>query len=148
MKVARNGAVYRRPDGIVIIDPERSKGQKAIAEACPIGAVYWNDELGLPQKCTMCAHLLDKGYAAPRCVEACPNDALHFGDLDDPGSGISLAIERNSVTPDARTRRPGHRGHFISTFRPCSWREASICRATRSPPESRSRHGTGRPERS
>jgi Fe-S-cluster-containing dehydrogenase component len=98
LKAARNGAVYRRPDGIVIIDPERSKGQKAIVDACPIGAVYWNEELGLPQKCTMCAHLLDNGYAAPRCVEACPNDALYFGDLDDPASEISLKIKQNTVT--------------------------------------------------
>jgi Fe-S-cluster-containing dehydrogenase component len=98
MKAAANGAVYRRPDGIVIIDPEKSKGQKAIVEACPIGAVYWNEELGLPQKCTLCAHLLDKGYAAPRCVEACPNDALHFGDLDDPASEISLTIKQYTVT--------------------------------------------------
>lgn len=80
MAVAENDAVYRREDGLVIIDPVKAKGQKAIAEACPMGAVFWNDELDLPQKCTGCAHLLDDGWAVPRCVDACPTDALAFGE--------------------------------------------------------------------
>ena len=108
MKAAKDGAVYKRPDGIVIIDPEKSKGQKAIVDACPINVVFWNDELEIPQKCTMCAELLDDPeYLAylgdpslkkPRCVEACPNKALIFGDLDDPDSEISklVASERNT----------------------------------------------------
>lgn len=98
MAAAKDGAVYKREDGIVIIDPEKSKGQKQIADACPIGAVYWNEELQIPQKCTMCAHLLEEGYKEPRCVEACPNQALIFGDLDDPNSEISKKIAAGKVT--------------------------------------------------
>ena len=81
---AKDGAVYKREDGLVIIDPEKSEGQKQIAEACPYGAIYWNEELNIPQKCTGCAHLLDNGYAKPRCVENCATGALQFGDEDDP----------------------------------------------------------------
>lgn len=95
------GAVYKRPDGIVIIDPEKAKGQKQIVDACPIGAIYWNEELQLPQKCTMCAELLDDPEypgKEPRCVEACPNEALIFGDLDDPDSKISKRIAAGKVT--------------------------------------------------
>lgn len=95
------GAVYKRPDGIVIIDPEKAKGQKQIVDACPIGAIYWNEELQLPQKCTMCAELLDDPEypgKEPRCVEACPNEALIFGDLDDPNSKISKRIAAGKVT--------------------------------------------------
>lgn len=102
MAVAENGAVYKRPDGIVIIDPEKSVGQKQIADACPIHAVYWNEAAQIPQKCTMCAELLDDpdypGFE-PRCVEACPNQALVFGDLADPESNISKLIAANKVTP-------------------------------------------------
>ncbi len=83
MAAAKDGAIYRRDDGLVIIDTEKAKGQKAIAEACPYGAIYWNEELELPQKCTGCAHLLDNGYKQPRCVEACPTDALRFGKEED-----------------------------------------------------------------
>lgn len=98
MKAAKDGAVYKRDDGIVIIDPEKAKGQKAIADACPIGAAFWNEEEHVAQKCTMCAELLDEGYLKPRCVEACPNEALIFGDLDDPNSDISKKIAAGKVT--------------------------------------------------
>ena len=101
MAAAKDGAVYKRPDGIVIVDPEKSKGQKQIVDACPIGAIYWNEEEQIPQKCTMCAELLDDpdypGFE-PRCVEACPNQALVFGDLADPDSEISKLIAANKVT--------------------------------------------------
>lgn len=81
-------AVYRRPDGIVLIDPEKAVGQKEIMRNCPHRVIYWNDEKNIPQKCTFCSHLLDKGWDAPRCVEACPTGALVFGDMDDPESDI------------------------------------------------------------
>ena len=80
---AKDGAVYRRDDGLVIIDPEKAVGQKQLLEACPYGAIYWNEELNLPQKCTGCAHLLDNDYKLPRCVEACPTDAMKFGEEED-----------------------------------------------------------------
>ena len=83
IKHAENGAVYRRDDGLIIIDPEKAVGQKSLVDACPYGVIYWNEEMKLPQKCTGCAHLLDNGYALPRCVEACPTDALQFGEEED-----------------------------------------------------------------
>jgi Fe-S-cluster-containing dehydrogenase component len=83
MRTARNGAVTRRPDGIVLIDPEKGRGQKALLKACPYGAIWWNEEKDLPQKCTLCAHLLDEGWQTPRCVQACPTGALSIVKLDD-----------------------------------------------------------------
>jgi len=80
VKASRNDAVCKRKDGLVIIDPERSKGQRKIVEACPYSRIYWNDELNIPQKCTGCAHLLDDGWEVPRCVEACPTEAILVGD--------------------------------------------------------------------
>jgi len=70
------GAVYKREDGIVILDPEETRGMKELVSACPYNAIFWNEEEDLPQKCTFCAHLLDKGWKAPRCVQACPTGAL------------------------------------------------------------------------
>jgi Fe-S-cluster-containing dehydrogenase component len=90
--VAADEAVYRRKDGIVIIDPTKAKGQKAIVNSCPYRVVFWNAALDLPQKCTMCAHRLDEGEILPRCVEACPTGAMIFGDLDDPNSEIAKAV--------------------------------------------------------
>jgi Fe-S-cluster-containing dehydrogenase component len=97
IKVAQNNAVYRRPDGIVIIDPVKAKGQKQIVAGCPYRVIEWNEELQLPQKCTLCAHMLDKGEKVPRCVESCPTGALVFGDLDDPKSEISKLMASSNT---------------------------------------------------
>lgn len=75
--------VYRRPDGLVIIDPKKAKGHRELVDACPAHAVFWNDELQLPQKCTGCAHLLDDGWDVPRCVDVCPTGALRFGEEEE-----------------------------------------------------------------
>ena len=98
LEAASNGAVYIRDDGAVIIDHNLAVGQEAIVNACPIGAIYWNNDLRLPQKCTMCAELLDLGFSEPRCVGACPNGALLFGDLDDPESAAAKKIAASHVT--------------------------------------------------
>lgn len=89
---SKNGAVYKREDGIVIIDPVKAEGQKELLDACPHKAISWNKESNLPQKCTFCAHLLDAGEKEPRCVEACPTGALIFGDANDPESEVSRLI--------------------------------------------------------
>jgi Fe-S-cluster-containing dehydrogenase component len=89
IKVAKDSAVYRRPDGIVIIDPVKARGQKEIVNGCPYRVIEWNEAAQVAQKCTLCAHMLDKGEKVPRCVESCPTGALIFGDLDDPQSEIA-----------------------------------------------------------
>ena len=73
------GAIYRREDGLVIIDPVKCTGCKSCVDACPYKAIYFNDDLNIAQKCTGCAHLLDSGFMKePRCVDACPTLALKF----------------------------------------------------------------------
>lgn len=78
---AGNGAVTRRDDGIVLIDMVKAKGNKKLADSCPYGAIYYNDEADCPQKCTMCAHLLDDPNwlpGLPRCVHNCPTGTLTY----------------------------------------------------------------------
>jgi Fe-S-cluster-containing dehydrogenase component len=85
IKAAKDGAVFKRDDGIVIIDPVKSKGQQAIVNACPYKAIWWNEEKQIPQKCTLCAHLLDHGWEKTRCVQACPTGALSLVKIEDSG---------------------------------------------------------------
>jgi Fe-S-cluster-containing dehydrogenase component len=83
MKAARNGAVRKRDDGIVIIDPEKSKGQKQIVAACPYGAIHWNEQLQIPQAWTFDAHLLDQGWTRTRGEQACPTRVFQTVKVDD-----------------------------------------------------------------
>ena len=83
MKAARGGAVRKRPDGIVIIDPDKAKGQKQIAEACPYGAICWNEDKQIPQAWTFDAHLLDEGWTRTRAEQACPMSVYRTIQVED-----------------------------------------------------------------
>jgi Fe-S-cluster-containing dehydrogenase component len=98
MEACPNGAFYRRDDGLVILDPTKCVGCGKCQAACPYGAIYFNEELGICQKCTGCAHLLDNGYKLPRCVEACPTDALGFGEESELQDFIVGATVRSPET--------------------------------------------------
>jgi Fe-S-cluster-containing dehydrogenase component len=77
------GAVRQREDGLVLLSADPTvAGDETLVASCPYGAIYWNATLGLAQKCTGCAHLLDAGWNRPRCVDACPTDALSWVDED------------------------------------------------------------------
>ena len=83
MKVAKDGAIRKRDDGIVIIDPVKARGQKQIVDACPYGAVSWNEERQLPQAWIFDAHLLDSGWTRTRVEQCCPTDVFRSLKVED-----------------------------------------------------------------
>jgi len=102
---AKDGAVYKREDGIVIVDPEKARGQKGIVDACPYGAIWWNEEKNIPQKCTLCAHLVDEGWKEPRCVQACPTGAMRIVRAEDSEMQKIIESEKLEVlNPEYKTR--------------------------------------------
>ncbi len=104
---AKNGAVYKRQDGIVLIDPVKAKGQKTIVGACTYGAIWWNEEEQVAQKCTFCAHLLDKGWHVPRCVQVCPTGALTIQHLEDEELALlRVAEELETLASGGMETRP------------------------------------------
>ncbi len=95
-------AIYRREDGLILIDPAKCTGCGKCVTACPYDAVFFNEQEHIAQKCTGCAHLLDHGAKQPRCVEACPTDALQFGeeaDLQDLIEGASVLKPETGAGP-------------------------------------------------
>ena len=95
-------AIYKRDDGIVIIDPEKCTGGRQCLDACPYDAIYFNSDMNIAQKCTFCAHLLDDGWSEPRCVDACPTNALRFGEEKDLKAyidGAEVLHPEHNVTP-------------------------------------------------
>ena len=109
MAAAQDGAVTKRPDGIVVIDPDKSRGQKQIVDACPYGAVSWNEELDIPQAWFFDAHLIDAGWTEPRCVDVCPTGALRSLKVDDAKMAKVAEDEGlEPLRPDLNTRPRVH----------------------------------------
>jgi Fe-S-cluster-containing dehydrogenase component len=94
---APDGAIYKREDGLVIIDPVKAKGNEALVDSCPYGAIGWNAEAGVAQKCTGCAHLIDQEWAQPRCSQACPTGSMTFLMADDAEMAARAAAEALEV---------------------------------------------------
>lgn len=99
-KACMSKAIYHRPDGAVIIDPTKCTGQKLCIDACPYDVIYYNTDMQIAQKCTWCAHLLDKGWKEPRCVDSCPTGALKFGDEE---QFKDLIAQAEILNPEAKT---------------------------------------------
>lgn len=86
-------AVQKRNDGIVIIDPLKAKGREDIVRSCPYGAIFWNEELQIPQHWTFDAHLLDQGWKEPRCAQVCPTGAIQALKISDTDMEERAALE-------------------------------------------------------
>ena len=109
IEAAENGAVTKRADGIVVIDPVKAKGQRAIADACPYGAVHWNEELDLPQHWFFDAHLIDNGWTEPRCAQVCATGALKAVKLtDEEMKALASRDGLEELMPEAATKPRVH----------------------------------------
>ena len=83
MKADKSGAIKKRDDGIVIVDPVKAKGRKDLVDACPYGHIWWNEELQLPQAWPFDAHLLDQGWDKTRGHQVCPTGAMRAIKIED-----------------------------------------------------------------
>ncbi|RXJ97403.1 4Fe-4S ferredoxin [Malaciobacter molluscorum] len=91
-KVCPTGATYIREDSIVVIDNEICIGCGYCESACSYDKRFINEETKVMDKCTFCAHRIDKGLL-PACVETCVGGARVFGDLNDKNSEISQLLQ-------------------------------------------------------
>ena len=96
--VCPTGASYKRPeDGIVLVDYDKCIGCEYCSWACPYGAREIDEQQKVMKKCTLCVdriydESLPERDRKPVCVLSCPTSARIFGDIHDPESEASLAI--------------------------------------------------------
>lgn len=114
VRVCPTGATWKRKeDGIVMMDWHRCIGCRYCMAACPYGSrsFNWIDPRpyiktlnpnfptrtkGVVEKCTFCPERLVVGKL-PACVEACPEKALMFGDVNDPKSEIREVLAKSYI---------------------------------------------------
>ena len=104
IKASQNGAMYKRPDGVVMLDPVKAKGQRQLVGSCPYGAIYWNEELNLPQKWCFDIHLIDRGWKRTRIEQSCATGALQSVKVSDEEMRRLVAEQKLRVLlPEAKT---------------------------------------------
>lgn len=108
--VCPTGASFKRADGIVLVDRHTCIGCRYCMMACPYKARSFVHEpltqqkpevprgKGCVESCTLCVHRIDRGERTTACAEACPTQAIVFGDLNDPNSEISRRIAELRTT--------------------------------------------------
>ena len=74
--------IWKRDDGIVLIDDSRCSRCRRCESACPYNAIRYDPTSDSLRKCDFCVDYIDSGLP-PVCVSACPNRALDFGDYDE-----------------------------------------------------------------
>jgi molybdopterin-containing oxidoreductase family iron-sulfur binding subunit len=109
VRVCPTGATFKSEDGIVEMDYDKCIGCRQCMAACPYNARTFNwgkpqiseedvnplvpvRAIGVVEKCSFCQHRVREGKL-PKCVEACPVGAKHFGDLNDPNSPPSKLLD-------------------------------------------------------
>ncbi len=97
--VCPTGASYKRAeDGIVLVNADHCIGCKLCSWACAYGAREYDEDAGVMKKCTLCIDRIyneniPKAERQPACVNTCPANARHFGDLGDRNSDVSKMVE-------------------------------------------------------
>lgn len=108
VRVCPTGASYQRGDGLVLVDGDDCIGCGYCIVACPYNARFFNPELRIVDKCTMCAHRVDRGKL-PACVETCPARVRVFGDLAVPDGRLRrLLSTRRYLVKKAQTGNGPH----------------------------------------
>jgi molybdopterin-containing oxidoreductase family iron-sulfur binding subunit len=127
VRVCPTQATFKREDGIIMMDFHRCIGCRFCMAACPFGArsFNWFDPRpyikkvnpeyptrmkGVVEKCMFCYERLVQGKI-PACVEACPEKALIFGDLEDPNSEVNKILKERVAI-----RRKAELGTHPSVF--------------------------------
>jgi molybdopterin-containing oxidoreductase family iron-sulfur binding subunit len=103
--VCPTGASFKRDDGIVLVDRHICIGCRYCMMACPYKArslvhedlndtqlAHMPRGKGCVESCTLCVHKVDAGENTTACAQACPEQAILFGDLNDASSEIAQRL--------------------------------------------------------
>ena len=100
----------------MLVDYDKCIGCEYCSWACPYGAREIDEKQKVMKKCTLCVdriydETLDEADRKPVCVLSCPTGARIYGDIHDPSSEASQAINDSSgyqLMPEWGTEPANH----------------------------------------
>ena len=85
-EVCPTQAMFKREDGVVMIDESKCIGCRYCEWACPYGAPQFDPSDNTVKKCNLCIDELESGRK-PYCVSACMMRVLDIGPIDQLRAG-------------------------------------------------------------
>ncbi len=121
------GATFSEPSGTVLIDQERCIGCRICMAACPYDRRFFNwgnppippeallsdysaehqapATIGTVMKCDFCPDMVRAG-SLPFCVQACPNSAIYYGDLEeDIATNGEVVVSASNLLSESNSYR-------------------------------------------
>lgn len=75
-------AIYKRDDGIVVLEQTLCSGCRACLDACPYDAIDFDPQSLRARKCNLCYQRIDHGLL-PACADnVCLAHCIYFGDTE------------------------------------------------------------------
>ncbi|MBN2154490.1 MAG: 4Fe-4S dicluster domain-containing protein [Candidatus Lokiarchaeota archaeon] len=89
-------ALIQRDDGIVVLNQDNCTGCQTCVTACPYGAIHFNKDSNIAEKCNLCSHRIDQGLE-PFCVICCEGQAIYFGDWNTPQGKFAVKDRKDEL---------------------------------------------------
>jgi tetrathionate reductase subunit B len=97
IKACPENATYRLDNGVVVTDWNTCTGAGDCIQACPYQARFPDSRFAdRSDKCDFCINRIEQGLE-PACVEACPQNARIFGDLNAPKDDMKSYLQRSDL---------------------------------------------------
>ena len=96
LSVCPASAIYQREDGIVLLNSERCIGCKFCIQVCPFGAMQFNAERGVVEKCDLCVDRIDQGLE-PFCAKNCFGRCIEYKEVPELSKEKRSAVAKNIV---------------------------------------------------
>lgn len=71
-------AISRNTEGIVLIDDDACIGCRECIDACPFGAMQFEEQKEVAVKCDLCSQRLSENKQ-PACISVCPTRCIQLG---------------------------------------------------------------------
>jgi Fe-S-cluster-containing dehydrogenase component len=84
-------AISRNGKGIVLIDRDACIGCRDCIEACPFGAMQFDEQNEIAVKCDLCIERLAENKQ-PACISVCPTGCIYLGGKEN----IAAVFERRA----------------------------------------------------